>query len=267
MARLRELFDDPLLIRANKGMQLTCRAEELVEPLRHWLAHTDSLFARGRFDPAAVNRRFRIASTDFGVTAVIAPALARLHGQAPGVVVDTVAFTDGMFGKLASGEIDLILSGLDPDHSLAYSRRLFTMTSCCLMRAGHPLAAGKGRISIEQFLAWPHISILVGEHGFDRVAALLGARAGERRVIATTPYFEAAQAMLGASDALLLLPTPLARSRPPGSRASPRFAVRPAPALFPPLDYRLLWHERNRRDPATMWLVEQLAESCAVDCR
>lgn len=261
LARLRELFGDPLLIRTNSGMELTRRAEELVEPLRDWLAHTDALLVDRSFDPATVKRRFRIASTDFGVSAAIAPALARFHGEAPCAAIDILPFTEGMHGKLASGEIDLMVSGLDPDNSITYSQRLFQMTGACLMRADHPLALETTeRISLDQFLEWPHISILVGEDGFDRVAALLGARAAERRVIATIPYFQAAHTLLDASDALMLLPMPTARRL----LRDERIAVRQAPDILPSMDYWVFWHERSRRDPATMWLVDLLADGCAA---
>lgn len=260
MARLRELFGDPLLIRTNKGMELTRRAEELVAPLQAWLAHTDSLFVHRVFDPATVDRRFKVASTDFGVTSVIAPALSRFHREAPAATFDVVPFTDSMFAKLTSGEIDLIISGMDPDNSVIYSQRLFAMVATCVMRADHPLASEtEGQLSIDQFLAWPHISILVGESGYDRIASLLGERASERKVIATVPYFQAAHAMLAASDALVLLPQPGVQQLVDREQ----FAIRKAPGIFAPMDYWILWHERSRRDPATMWLIDIISESCA----
>lgn len=259
LARLRDMFADPLLIRTNTGMELTRRAEDLVAPLQAWLASTDSLFASNVFDPATVARRFRIASTDFGVTSVISPALARFHAQAPHSAIDVVAFSDGMLARLTSGELDLVISGLDPDNSLIYSQRLFTMPAVCVMRAGHPLAAQTtDRISIDQFLEWPHVSVLVGENGFDKIGALLGEHARRRRIVATTPYFGVAHTMVMASDVLLVLPGPAGATL----LHNDRFAIRSAPEAIPPMDYWISWHERSRRDPATMWLVDRLAECC-----
>lgn len=261
LARLRELFGDPLLIRTNAGMDLTRRAEELLEPLQDWLAQTDSLLVHRAFEPASLQRCFRIASTDFGMVSVISSAIPRLHEEAPGVRLDVVAFTDSMFGKLGSGEIDLIVSGLDPDNSVIYSKRLFTMTTSCVMRADHPLARQAGdRLSFDQFLQWPHISILVGENGFDRVETLLGERASERKIIAATPYFQTAHTMLVNSDAIALLPEPAVHHLATASR----LACRKAPEIIPPLDYWVLWHERSRRDPATMWLIDMLSDASAA---
>lgn len=261
LARLRELFDDPLLIRTNHGMELTRRGEDLIAPLQEWLTTTNALFAAQSFDPSSLERRFRIASTDFGVTAVLSPALARLHTLAPGIVIDVMAFSDAMFTKLTSGEIDLIVTGMDPDLSTTYSRRLFTEASACVTRAGHPLLAetGGARLSLDQFLAWPHISILVGEGGFDRINALLGDHAPRRKVIATLPYFQAAPSLLGTSDAIMTLPARAARRL----ARDADLAVLEAPPEIPTFDYWVLWHERSRRDPATLWIVDLLAASCA----
>lgn len=258
LARLRELFGDPLLIRTNSGMELTRRAEELVEPLKEWLAHTDSLFAQQVFDPAKIERRFKLASTDFGLVSVIAPAMARLQSEAPGVGIDVVAFSDLMLAKLTSGEIDLIVSGLEPDPSSTYCKHLFRMQAACVMRADHPLATGsEERLTIDEFLAWPHISLLVGENGFDRIGAMLGVHAQRRRVVATAPYFQAAPTLLASTDSVMVLPDYLARQL----AGDARFATRKPPQILPAIDYWVLWHERSRRDSATMWLVDLLAES------
>jgi len=261
LARLRELFGDPLLIRTNAGMDLTQRAEELLEPLQDWLAHTDSLLVHRTFEPASLERCFKIASTDFGMVSVISSALPRLHKEAPGVRIDVVAFTDSMFGKLGSGELDLIVSGLDPDNSVIYSQRLFTMTAACAMRADHPLLEQVDeQMSLDQFLQWPHISVLVGESGFDRVETLLGDRGPERKIIAATPYFQAAHTMLVNSDAIALLPEPATRLLATDSQ----LACRKAPDIIRPMDYWVLWHERSRRDPATMWLIDILSDAGAA---
>lgn len=257
LGRLRDLFKDPLLIRTNVGMELTRRGEDLVEPLQQWLTHTNSLFIDHAFDPATVERRYRIAATDFGVTSVISPALSRLNESAPGATLEIMPFANDMPRRLASGEVDLILSGLDPDQSIAYSRRLFSLPGACIMRAEHPLAQiVQEQITLDQFLDWPHISILIDESGDDRIGQMLGRRAAERKVLATTPYCQTAQAMIAGSDALAILPCPLAQQLANDAR----IVARRAPEGLAPMDYWVLWHERSRRDPATIWLIDLLCE-------
>ncbi len=261
LARLREVFDDPLLIRTNKGMELTSRAQGLATPLEEWLANTSALFTTKELDPATIERRFRIATTDYGVTAVLSPALQRLNELAPGITLDIVTFSDAMFAKLTSGEIDLIISGLAPDHRATYSRKLFTETQLCMVRADHPLAdIVDDRLSLDQYLDWPHISIQVGESPIDPINNWLGDHAPRRRILAKTPYFQAALTMLGTSDAIITLP----------SRGINKYVDRnqlrllAPPDIFPIFDYWILWHERSRRDPATMWILDLIEMCCRL---
>lgn len=260
LARLREMFNDPLLIRTNRGMELTRKAEELVSPLEDWLASTHSLFVADSFDPASIDRRFRIAATDFGVATVVAPALQRLQAEAPGAAFDMVAYAENMPARLASGELDLILTGLDPDLSVIYGEQLFSDPLVCVARADHPLFADlDGAIGIDSYLSWPHVSLTVGDDGFDRVASYLGGDAERRRVVATLPYFHTAPLLTGGTDAIVTVARRTAKlwSNMPG------VAFFDPPAEFPPFTYWALYHERNRRDPATRWIVDVLARACA----
>ncbi|WP_342659352.1 LysR family transcriptional regulator (plasmid) [Sphingomonas sp. NY01] len=259
LAQLRHILDDPLLVRTNTGMQRTPRAEELVGPVERWLASTRALLHPPRFDAATLDRRFCIASTDYGVLTVVAPALAAITDAAPGVTIEIVPFSADMMQKLASGEIDLIISGLAPDHAVVRSRLLFVDDYTCIMRVGHALSGAQTPLPLDAFLAWPHVGIVVSDLAVDGIEVRLGERRAERRVTARLPYFHAAPALIADSDVLMTLPT----------RAAMRFAnsyglaTRPAPVEIGPLDYHLFWHERNARDPATMWLADTLAHHCA----
>lgn len=259
LAELRHILDDPLLVRTNGGMQRTHRAEQLVAPVEQWLASTSALLHPPTFDPAALDRCFRIASTDYGVLTVIAPALAAITAAAPAVTVDIVPFSADMMQKLASGEIDLIISGLESDHAVVHSRSLFADTYSSIMRADHDLARSDAPLTLDAFLAWPHVGVVVSDLAVDGVEVRLGARSAERRVTVRLPYFHAAPALIAGSDVLMTLPT----------RAATRFAasyglaVRPAPSAIDRLDYRLLWHDRSARDRATLWLADLLARHCA----
>ena len=259
LAQLRDAFQDPLLIRTNKGMELTRRGEDLIPSVQNWLAHTNSLFATQEFDPEHLTRRFRLASTDFGVTAVLAPALGAIHRMAPQAMLEIVPFSEAMHAKLASGEIDLIVTGLEPDLQATYGRILFRERFLCLMRKDHPAVKRDGQpLSVGQFLQWPHIAVLVGENGFDRINSRLGDRAGERTIIAALPYFQAAPSLLRDSDALVVLPERAARDM----ASAYDLGLAEPPGDLADFEYWVLWHERNRRDAATMWLVDQLAAHC-----
>ncbi len=85
LAKLRDIFDDPLLIPGPRGMRPTARAEELREPLRLALEALEQAVAPASpFDPGAAQNVWRIAASDYGESAIVLPALAGLRSAAPG---------------------------------------------------------------------------------------------------------------------------------------------------------------------------------------
>ena len=255
LGQLRQMMADPLLVRSGNGMTVTRRALELAEPLENWLAMSSALLTPDRFDPRDLARTFRISSTDFGVLSVLTPALPQIKAAAPGCSIEISAFSHDMFKRLMTGELDLIISGLEPDLSLTHARYLFSETQSCVMSAAHPIAGLADQpLSLDDYLTWPHVAMAIGEQEFDHVDASLGERAAERSIMARLPYFYAAPDLLGFSEAILTLPTRAARRL----AASHGLACFPAPPEISGFDYWLLWHERSARDPAILWLVDEL---------
>lgn len=256
LGQLRQILADPLLVRSGGGMALTPRGAALAQPLEAWLAMSATLLEPARFDPALLDRNFRVAATDYGVLSVVSPALPAIGAVAPACGIDVSAFSDDMFKKLVSGELDLIIYGFEPDLSLTHARHLFRETQSLIVRPGHPMAAhGQDSIpSLDAYLAWPHVAVTIGDPDIDHVQSCLGDRATERQLVARLPYFYAAPDLIGATDAILTMPTRAAQrfARTHG------FACLPCPMDIKGFDYWVLWHERSARDPATLWLIDQL---------
>lgn len=253
LSKLRGALNDPLLVRSGAGMIRTRRGDELVGRLADWVAETSSLLVEKRFDPAQVKRRFRIASTDFGVFAVVLPALPRLREIAPGIAIDVLPLGHATHRSLAQGDIDLAISGLEHDPSQLHRLHLFSDHFLCVTRPDHPLA-GEGEVPINDFLDHDHLGLTVSDAELDRVTTLLGT--GSRKVVASVPYFSLAPDLLAAGDLVMAVPSRLMRSCPRD------LATRPAPAVIGDLNYWLLWHERSHRDPAAAWLRDRLFETC-----
>ena len=86
LARLRELFDDPLLIRAGRTMVLSTRAEQLKPRVREALDRVQGVFTSGqRVDPATLQREFTVVTTDYGELVVVRGVGRRVANLAPGV--------------------------------------------------------------------------------------------------------------------------------------------------------------------------------------
>ena len=84
LARLREIFADPLLLPGPRGMQPTARADELRGPLRDALLALELAVAPVQpFDPATAAQTWQVAATDYMASAILLPVLNTLRIASP----------------------------------------------------------------------------------------------------------------------------------------------------------------------------------------
>jgi len=257
LARLRELFDDRLLVRVGARMEPTPRAQELQPALRAALLQVEGVVAgRPGFDPGTSTAVFNVASTDYGA-AFVAPLLfAHLERQAPRVRIAVKPLVRReLVGQLASGDIQLA-AGL-PFEGLpgTETQLLFEEQFVSLVRTGHPLLDTPG--DLEAFAAAPHCRVSPIARNrrslVDEALATLGLR---RRVQLELPFFLAAPQVIASSDLVLTVPTRLAEM----------FAATHGLVMFePPLDLpsvaiRQVWHERYADEPSVKWLRTTMAQ-------
>ena len=65
LARLRDVFADPLFVRAQRGLLPTPRAQSLAVPLKQLLADGRRLITREVFDPATAEVTFSVSANDY----------------------------------------------------------------------------------------------------------------------------------------------------------------------------------------------------------
>ena len=95
LKRLRDLFNDPLLIRASNGMAPTERALELAPRVRQALsAVTEILEPKQEFRPLSSRRVFRIMSSDYAEATLVPSLVKALRSEAPDVVLDFLTPSD-----------------------------------------------------------------------------------------------------------------------------------------------------------------------------
>src|SRR3546814_3196514 len=76
------MFDDPLLIRVGRGLELTRKAEALALPLREALAAVEHTLAQNRgFDPSQDAMTFSIAASDYAVLVLLSPFVRALRSE------------------------------------------------------------------------------------------------------------------------------------------------------------------------------------------
>jgi DNA-binding transcriptional LysR family regulator len=273
LRRLRELLDDPLLVRGKSGMVLTARAEALVLPLRSGLVSVDRALARtDRFDPRTARRKFRLATPDLFDLLAIPLLLETIREQAPGIDLVVTPLDARLSDALETGEIDLCVvprvddfPGGAPELDAAglVRRVLFHDDFSCFCRADHPALNEKRPrrgnkpapaepLSLEAYAALSHVLVSPRGEGPGLVDELLAKQGLSRRVALRIPHFFSALSIVEKSDLILTGPTALGLL----SASRSKVVVLPAPLRLPSHAITLLWHERFSNEPGHAWLRE-----------
>jgi DNA-binding transcriptional LysR family regulator len=255
LAKLREIFDDPLLLPGPRGMRPTARAEELREPLRQALKALESAVSPASpFDPAEARQTWRVAATDYGESAILLPALVGLRIAAPGTRLAVVEMVPSRIARQAEqGEIDLAFHTSEGSPPGLRRRTLFAERYVLAARAGHPRL--KRRPTLAQFCKLDQVIVSPDGGGFRGITdEALAERGLERRVVLSVPHFLFLRSVLASTDLVAMLPERLVRD-------NGNLRVVDAPIEVPGYEMAMLWHERSHRDPAHQWLREQIVRS------
>lgn len=253
LAKLRDIFDDPLLLPGPRGMRPTARAESLREPLRQALAALElAVGADAPFDPARARDTWRLAASDNSTATILLPALGGLRMQAPHTRVALLPMVPARLARQAEeGEIDLAFHTRDDSPASLRSRVLFDERYVLVGRHDHPRLRRKPTLA--QFCALEQVVVSPDGGGFSGVTdSALAAQGLSRQVVLSVPHFLVVVQTLLATDLVALLPERLVRG-------NGQLRVVEPPLALPGYQMTMLWPERCHRDPAHRWLREFIA--------
>ncbi len=247
LTRLRDYFDDPLFVRAQRGMVPTERAKELAPLIKQVLADIALLVQPTHFDPSSAQLTYTIAATDYALKAVIVPLMAELKKQAPGIRVAVIPVNhDTMARQMELGDVDLALVTPQTTPEELHSRALYQEHYVCMMRADHPVAAN-GEISLDEFCALDHI--LVSSHGgfWGATDDALAAINASRHIGMSVNSFLVLPEVLRITDMIAVVPRRLACQHD-------HLVIMETPLEVAGFTKSMAWHERSHRDPAHKWI-------------
>jgi DNA-binding transcriptional LysR family regulator len=252
LARLRSIFNDPLLLPGPRGMLPTSRADALREPLRLALESLQQAVAPPQaFDPAQANLTWRIAATDYMSSAIMLPVIGKLRVTAPDCRVAVFGLNPPLVAQqLEKAELDLIFHTGDHAPETLHQRKLFSERYMLAGRIGHPhLHPG---LTLDTFCQLEHLIVSPDGGGFSAATDSALAKIGrQRRVVLSVPHFLFMLEVLASSDLVAVLPERLVRR-------STQLQVIEPPLDVPGFDILMMWHERVQRDPAHQWLRQQI---------
>jgi LysR family transcriptional regulator, nod-box dependent transcriptional activator len=263
LAKLREYFGDPLLVRVGRDLELTPRGRSLLEPVSQMLANMQTVLGpREMFDPLVEKRTFTIISPGDVTPWVLQPLMRRLEMAAPGIRIQVERPSVPGLARLAQGNVDLVLTLDGPDSlplpnlpesiCMAY---LLAVRYVAIISANHPEIGSE--LTREQYLRLPHAVAhtfrnysLVEETAQKNFGAHLDVRAFTESVL-EIPYLVQQTSMIG------VIPHPLARV----FKDVPRFKVLELPSgAMPSSRLDMLWHRSFQPDASHAWIRDMVIQ-------
>ena len=251
--RLRELLDDPLLVRAGRAMQPTPRALALEAPIRAALRQIEQSLGDGEgFDPGRSRQRFTVAVTDYVELICMPPLMAHLARGAPGIQLAIEHLSPTLpIEALDKGELDLVLGRFLDVPTRFHRRRWASETLQVALRKNHPLV-GEGLV-LDDFLRLRHLWVHGGQTR-GMVDQWLEEQGLSREVVYTTPNYLQAAHIVASSDLAAVLPTQLARHF---ARLLP-LQLFDLPFDLGTFQLDIVSVAQREKDAALQWLIEQM---------
>ena len=261
LARLRELFDDPLLVpsETGRGMVPTSRALALKPRLANALGQLREAVAEpDRFDPARSARTFMVAANDsvFTILALDVMAEVMAHGNPDLRMAVVPAQDEGLVERMGKGEVDLFLGGIEKIPETLKARFLMSAGFMLAQRRGHP--RGTAAPHLDEYCRLAHVVVSSrGEFStpVDTVLATLGRT---RRVVSAVPSYNQVALVLSRTDGVATLPRPLLE------RYDAFVDLLPLPFDVPPFQLAMAWHPRAQADAGGIWLRERFRQGAGT---
>jgi LysR family transcriptional regulator, nod-box dependent transcriptional activator len=260
LARLRDYFQDQLLVLHGKRLIPTSYAEVLLPEVKRVIRQVDDLIAMStEFDPAQSERFFHLMTSDSIATVLLSPVISAMQAIAPGIKVDIRLPEDILSTKFENGEIDLSLvpqEFLSPSHP---SELIYEESHVIVGWNKNPVFRKK--ITEDVFFAASHVSVSIGPNSEPSFTERNMQKMGyKRRIDIHAPHFSSLPWLLANTNRLAVIQERLAQ------QFASVFPLKsaPLPFEFPGMRVMLQYHAAREKDEGLRWL-RQLIHKTAAD--
>lgn len=261
LGRLREYFDDSLLVPVGRNMELTPLAKSLVTPVRDTLMRARATISlRPVFEPENIVRNFTVAASDYMIDILIAQSARELAFSSPGMRLDMIIPPKDVFDSFERGEIDLLFLPKQYSNKFQHPQtEVLTDVQVCMVCEHNKI----DELTMEQYLDMGHVAIRLGdEHSITHEEWFLPRYGQQRRIECTVDHFSSVPFLVMGTNRVVTLHRLIAEEM------AQRFPVKllPAPFEMQPVTEIMIWPRFLDEDPAHKWLrktIMKLAPSLA----
>lgn len=261
LAKLREVFQDPLFVRNAHGLSPSPRALMLAPQFQELNQLLKQIIQPPSFQAADCQRRFVIDLLETAYPLALSQVMPHIIQYAPDVVINMRNWQHNSMEKLLNCDIDLGITcrEFDPHSPLAMRHlpdglkyaELARETSVALIRKDHPLLAGN-QWGLQGFLQYGHINLLLTGIDHWLLDDVLAAKGEKRKISASIPDVYNAMSLCQQTDLILCMPARYANNM----QSHFELELMPIPVDMKPGSYVLVWHQHYDQDPAHKWLRE-----------
>ncbi|GMM89719.1 LysR family transcriptional regulator [Vibrio fortis] len=252
LSQLRELCNDPLLVRDGNKLIPTSRALLLKDKLDALLGEFDHLLDDQPFDPKEWKGELVLASSDYVAQYILPNIVADVSEVAPHINLAYRLWDPSYLECLHDMGIHLASSMFPTKPEHVSSMKLGEDKSVCLMRSSHPLAQQE-TLSIDELVNFAHIKVTGGGDKDTQADIALKQLGYARRVALKVPFFSAACNVLNQDDYLMIVPEHIAYNL----ARHQALTYRSLPFETDSHTYWLMWHPKFDNDSAHKWVREK----------
>jgi LysR family transcriptional regulator, nod-box dependent transcriptional activator len=259
LARLRETFEDELLVTVGRTLQLTERGAALIEQTERVCMDLELLLQPANFDPSTSTHTFTVASADY-TAFLLAPKVTALLGrEAPQACVRFIDIPINYSGELSRGAVDVIVASRATTIQLASwtaSATLFEDEMVVIASTRH--RSFKGPLTRAIYENCSHVTYQTPAPTRSEHESIVLSQLGiEQRNRVTVQQFLALPAIVQSTECLALLQRRLADA----FVKSYDIEILDSPFDIPRLVLTAHWRTATDKDPASRWFRDLLRRS------
>lgn len=259
LRRLREYFEDDLLVQVGRKLELTPRARVLGEAVRDVLMRIDtSVAVQPHFDCTTSDREFRLCISDYTMDVLIPRALALAARQRSTARFNLLPQVAGPARALEQGEADLLVipnAYCSADHP---AEILFKDEFVCVVWSESSHA--RLGLSFERYASAGHVVMQPPDTDRPAFESWFVQRYGlSRRIEVTTYCFAPLAFLVVGTERVATMHAALVRT----VAAALPVKVLPLPLPMPPFEQVMQWHKHRTNDPGLVWLRGLLMQAAA----
>ncbi len=274
LKRLRELFNDPLLIRSSDGMKPTERALEMQPKIRQILAETaEMLEPKQEFKPFQSKRVFRMMVSDYAEATLIPPLIKQIRSEAPNIILDFLTPSDVSYHDMEMGKVDMAINRFNEIPGSFHQAVIWKDSFSCLINHRNSIVHN---FNLKTYLEAQHIWVSKTGMGvgfgvnpeksgglgwIDQALARIGKR---RKITIFTRHYQMPALLAQNNDLIATLPTRIAKMQ----AENPRLVIKEPPFYIPEFELIMAWSPLLHHNAAHQWLrrlVLYVAERLRVE--